>query len=45
MSIHTTCTVCNKGLDLKDSEKCPICKNYVHIECFDNNNNCCKDCN
>jgi hypothetical protein len=42
--IHTTCTVCRKGLDLRDAVKCPLCRNFVHDDCFDSKKGLCDDC-
>ena len=44
MGIHTTCVVCNKGLDIEDGYLCNVCKNYVHTECFDDEAGMCNSC-
>ena len=42
--IHTTCTVCRRGLDLRDGIKCDVCKNYVHKDCYNYLYKMCDDC-
>jgi len=41
---HTTCTVCNKGLDIDESKRCPICRHHVHSDCYNEETKCCDDC-